>query len=246
MSDPHIATRPGPVAVSLRPERILGSWIALTVVLAVLSSAELLLRRSFQDAFSTSDLFFYLDTEGNLPVWVSCFGLAAIGALAALIARSPRPDRSTTRAWVLVAVGFFVLSIDEMCQYHEHLTEPIWTWLEARNLTMDGYVRNAWVVPVLVLSPIVMAACVPFLRALDAPTRSRLIRAGAVYFSGAVGMDMVSGREFHQAQGFSMTLLALVTVEEVLELLGQGLFLHALAAYLAARRTAVRFEADAT
>ena len=138
------------------------------------------------------------------------------------------------------------MSADEMCQYHEHLTEPLWHWLQAVHLTMGGYLRNAWVLPVLVLLPVAAAAFIPFLRALGERTRFRLIVAAGVYLCGAVGMDMVSGHEYDRAHGFSMALLVLTTIEEVLELLGQGLFLYALLTYLAELQPEVRFGADAT
>jgi hypothetical protein len=232
------------VVLALRPKSVLRWWIVLTVVLAALSTAELFVRRAVQPSFSTSDMFFYLDTEGNLPTWVSSFGLLFDGVLAALIARARRADTTATVYWVLAAVGFSFMSADELCQYHEHLTEPIWTWLQVEHMAASGYLRNAWVVPVLLLLPLAVIAFVPFLRALSTRDRTRFIAAAAVYVFGAVVMDMISGHEYFRAGGFSMTLLALVTIEETSELLGMGLFFYAMLAYLADQHAAVQFRAD--
>ena len=232
------------VVSTLRPRPFLWKWVGATALLAGLSTAEFYVRLEVQGAFSTSDMLFYLDTEGNLPTWVSGAGLAFAGVLAALAARAQRSDGTATVYWALAAFGFVFMSVDELCQYHEHLTEPLWVWLQSKEFTLGGYLRNAWVLPFLVLVPLVALAFVPFLRKLDASHRKRLVVAALVYGFGVLGMDMVSGREFHQASGFSMTLLTLVTIEEVFELLGIGLFLYALLAYLGDQQASVRFGAS--
>jgi hypothetical protein len=229
------------VVLTLRPAPVLKLWVALTLLLAALSTAELFVRRSLQASFSTSEMFFYLDTEGNLPTWFSGYGLAVAGALAALIARSRRSDETPTVYWVLAALGFTFMSADELCQYHEQLTEPVWGWLQDVHFTLQGYLRNAWVLPFLFVMPIVIAAFIPFLRKLGAADRRRLILAAVVYLWGAVGMDMVSGHEYYQAGGFSMALLAEVTIEESCELVGTGLFIYAFLAYLEEQQASVRF-----
>jgi len=214
----------------------------LIVVLTVLSYGEFffhykILRRSF----SGSELIFYLDTEGNLPVWVSCFGLLLAGVLSALIARAPRPDGTKTVYWVLMAAGFTLMSIDEMCQYHEHLTLPIWTWLQSVHMEMGGYLRNAWVIPAFILLPFVLWAFLPFLRALDAGDRNRFIVSGVVYLAGALGFEVISAHEFFLSQGFSLDLVVLGSTEETLELLGTGLFVYALLTYLGKHHPTVQF-----
>ncbi len=234
----------GNVVLTLRPAAVLKAWISLAALLAVLSTGEFFLRRQLQGSFSTSEMYFYLDTEGNISVWVSCFGLLLAGVLAALVARSRRSDGTATTWWVLIAAAFVFMSADELCQYHEHLTEPLWAWLQAEHLGLGGYLRNAWVLPAAIVLALAAAAFVPFLRALDPRDRRRLLLAGLVYFGGAVFMDAVSGQEYFRAGGFSMVLLALVTVEEVLELLGMGLFIYALLAYLARGNASVSITAD--
>jgi hypothetical protein len=221
------------VVVAIRPRVFLKWWIVVLVVLTVLSYGEFFFHyRILRRSFSASELFFYLDTEGNLPVWVSCFGLLLAGVLAAVVARAPRPDGTATIYWILMAAGFSLMSIDEMCQYHEQLTLPIWTWLQARHLEMGGYLRNAWVLPALVLVPCVLAALIPFLRSLGIRERNRFLIAGAVYLGGAIGFEVISGHEFYLSQGLSLESVVLGCTEETVELLGIGLFNYALLAYL--------------
>jgi hypothetical protein len=231
----------GDVLVTLRPARVLKLWVGLSLLLAFLSTAEFFVRRYLQASFNTSDMLFYLDTEGNLPTWVSGYGLAIAGVLAGLIARARRADGTPTIYWVLAAIGFTFMSADELCQYHESLTEPLWGWLQSVHFMLGGYLRNAWVLPFLIVIPVVVVSFIPFLRRLGAVHRRRLILAAVVYLWGAVGMDMVSGHEYYEAGGFSMRLLTEVTIEETCELLGMGLFIYAFLGYLAEGERSVRF-----
>lgn len=233
MAAPSAKSSRAKVVVAIRPRVFLRWWIYVLVVLTVLSYGEFLFHyRILRKPFSASELLFYLDTEGNLPVWVSCVGLLLAGVLAGIVARARRPDGTATIYWVLMAIGFSLMSIDEMCQYHEQLTLPIWTWLQAEHLEMGGYLRNAWVVPAFVLVPCVVAALVPFLRSLGVRERNRFLVAGVVYLAGAVGFEVISGREFYLSQGLSLDLVVLGCTEETVELLGIGLFNYALLAYL--------------
>ena len=226
----HARTR---VTIAIRPRVFLRRWVYLLVVLTVLSYGEFFFHYSIlKRPFSASELFFYLDTEGNLPVWFSCFGLLLAGVLSALVARAPRSDGTATVYWALMAVGFTIMSTDEMCQYHEQLTLPIWTWLQAKHLEMGGYLRNAWVLPALIFVPSVVAAFVPFLRALGTRARTRLLIAGVIYVVGAVGFEMIAGHEYYLSEGLSLSLVVLGSTEETLELLGIGLFNYALLVYL--------------
>ena len=153
MSDRYRSEARGNVVLTLRPAAVLKWWIGLTALLAALSTGEFFLRRSLQRSFSTSEMYFYLDTEGNITVWVACFGLLLAGVLAALVARSRRSDGTAMVWWVLIAAAFVFMSADELCQYHEHLTEPLWAWLRSRDLGMGGFLRNAWVLPAAMKPP---------------------------------------------------------------------------------------------
>jgi hypothetical protein len=245
MSEHKRQVAPMQIAVMARPRSVLRWWIALTVILACLSTAEFFIRWHFQESFSSSEMLFYLDSEGNLPTWVQAGGLLLNGILAALIARVRRSDGTATVYWVLAAVGFTYMSADELCQYHERLTEPIWTWLQAEHVTMGGYLRNAWVVPALLLLPVVVFILLPFLRALSAGNRRRFVTAAIVYLFGAVVMDMISARSFFEAgDAFSMPYLVEGTIEESMESVGMGLFLYAFLVYLGEQKVALQFRQD--
>lgn len=233
------------VVLTIAPRAVLRAWILLTAVLLALSSGEFFLRyRILGHTFDTSELLFYLDTEGNFPVWVASLGLFCAGALAALAAAGRRPDRTERGHWIVVALGLTLMSVDELAQYHEHLTEPVANWLAAAGFGSGGLLTNAWIVPAALLLPLVAVFFVPFLRELERDTRRRLLLAALVFLAGAMGMDAVSGREFDRSGGFSVLLVVLASIEEVLELLGTGLLLWALLGYLAQERAALHFTAD--
>jgi hypothetical protein len=213
------------------------------VVLLALSAGEFAVRIwVIQSDFDTTQMLFYLDTEGTLPTWVSCFGLLFAGVLAWLITFSRRTDATSKLHWSLLGAGFTWMSIDEMCQYHEQLTEPLWNWLQSEGLGLQGYLRNAWVLPAALVLPVALMILVPFLRALDARVRRLFLVAGTVYLTGAMGLEVIYAHAFFLSEGYlTPLLLVLGTAKELLEIIGTGLFIHALLTYLEQQRLAFQF-----
>lgn len=157
-----------------------------------------------------------LSYESNLPTWFSSSLLLACGVAAGVIAAA-RP--AWHRHWWAMAAIATYISIDEASELHEHL---------GGHIGAGGVLYYDWVIPAAAILLVLVAAFVPFIRALAPATRMRLVIAGAVYVGGALLMELPLGwwAEQHGTDGLGYALID--WVEETLEMLGTSFALVAL------------------
>lgn len=118
------------------------------------------------------------------------------------------------------------LACDELFKWHERSVEPLREWLK-----LDGFLLYAWVLPALLVTAVVGLLYARFLFHLPPVTRWRFLLAGTLFVGGAVGMEMVGGK-VHEMAGYGTPAYAFVShVEEVMEMSGVIVFVHALLAY---------------
>jgi hypothetical protein len=168
--------------------------------------------------------FFLLDGEANLPTFFSTLMFLEAAVLLAVIAANARAvnDRFWMH-WTLLCVLFFLMAVDEAAQVHEKVTEPL------RNLLgLSGLLTNAWVLPAFVFVLVAMIFFWRFVFSLERRLSILFIAAAALYLSGVMGVEMISGY-FKSAHGFSsLSFILSTTLEETLEMLGAALFIYAL------------------
>lgn len=154
-----------------------------------------------------------LDEENNLPTWFSSFLLMNAAGLLYLVRQSTDAWRGH---WTVLAVGFFLMSVDEVAGVHETLntaTHTLWAW------------------PALVLLGVLGLWFVPFIRALSRSTMVQFVLAGLVFVGGAIGMEIVGDPMDADTLVYNMTVL----VEEGMEMMGVLIFAHALILFLQAQ-----------
>jgi hypothetical protein len=171
---------------------------------------------------------FHMDWERNLPTFAATLLLLSCGILTALQPVLRGGDRPGDDAWRTLAVLFVLLSVDEAFQLHE----PIGIAVKAR-FDADWIPMFAWVLPYGALLLVLAAVFLPWFLRLDRPSKMRFAIAAALYVSGALGMELVSSAYFEsldpgRATFRTLTGCLLSTVEESLEFIGTGVFLHAL------------------
>lgn len=157
-----------------------------------------------------------LGTEEGPGTWVA--GLlhvlcALLAGVAALIARSTRSRWE--RSWWLLAATFVLLSLDEVAAMHDRFTS------ELSDLAggTSGLFFYAWVVPALALGAVFLLVQIPFLRHLGRTGRN-LVLAGAIFVTGAAGLEMVEGVLATSGDEETVGNELLVMTEELLELGG--------------------------
>lgn len=182
---------------------------------------ELVHTRSHRPAVESLVELLSLSYEANLPTWYASSLLFAcgllLGAIAVDVAARGGPRRGH---WLGLAVGFFVMSLDEAIEIHEHLGGLFGT---------GGPLYFDWIIPALVVVAGLTVLYGPFLAELPPRRRRRFVIAGAVYLGGAIGGELPLGWWTEHAGTDNPTYAMIDWVEETLELAGASLFLVALA-----------------
>lgn len=160
-------------------------------------------------------------SERNVPTAWSALLLLSCAVAAALLAVRGRGSAVPGSGWVLVAVTCAFLALDETFELHERLGG-------LGTAVADDRLHFTWVVPGAALACVVGLVLLRRLRAQPAQVRRQLVVAGAVYLTGALVLETVSGQvlRLHGGGGKAYTLVS--SVEEGLEMAGASLLLAAL------------------
>ena len=176
---------------------------------------------------------FDLNGEGNLPVWYqSLIMLLSAGLLAAIGRAQQQASEPFARHWIVLALIFLCLSLDETAQIHE-IADVI---LRVNFGTLHPYLYFGWVLLAVPAAVLLFLWSARFLRYLPRRTAVLFVLAGALYVVGAAGLEMVEGRHvtlygYREKWGFAVW----VAIEETLEMIGVAVFFYALLDYVARR-----------
>jgi hypothetical protein len=164
-----------------------------------------------------------VDMESSYYTWLSTCALFVTAFMAFRRADYIGKGGPYFRQWVGVGVLFVYLSADEAQSIHEKLGS-----LGAMMVNPTGYFFLSWTVPGMILVAIVSLALISMVIALPPYARWMSIASGAVFLSGAVGLEMIGGN-LMEIYGFDSVPYALETsAEEALEGLGVLMFLWTL------------------
>ena len=185
---------------------------------------------------------FNVDGEQNFPALYSCLALLFCSILLAMITyeKKVRGDRYV-RYWGALAIIFLYLSLDEILSLHDRTIEPL------RNaLQTGGLFYFAWVIPASVLVLVLLLVFLRFLAHLPTETRNLFLIAGTVYLGGALGTEMVNGyyAELHGIE--NVIYVMLITIEELLEMLGVIVFIYALFSYISKYMKGINLQVSAS
>jgi hypothetical protein len=160
-----------------------------------------------------------LSYEHNVPTWFASSLLLVCALAAGAIAREAASWR---RHWWGITVLLGYASLDEAMGIHEHL---------GGHLDTGGVLFFDWVIPAVGILVVLGLVYLPFVRALAASTRWRLVVAAAIFVGGAVAMELPLGWWAERAGPDSLGYGLIDWVEETLELVGASLALVALVAH---------------
>ena len=172
---------------------------------------------------------FSLDGEGNIPTWFSSVILLAASALLGVIARSRMNsrDRFATH-WVLLALVFLYISVDETARIHEMLNTPVSAMVDT-----GGFLSFAWVLFGALFVAVMAVIYFRFLVSLPGSTRNAFLIAGTIFVVGAIGFESLSAYFYSQSGYRDARYLLASNVEEIMEMTGVVIFLYALLRYIA-------------
>lgn len=181
-------------------------------------------------------MLFDLGVEHSVPTYYQVIALLLAGLMLLAISRIPRrAGEPAQRAWLGLAIIFFALSMDELCQMHETIG-----YFVEKAVHPHGFFRFGWVVPGMAFAAVFGAVYLRFLFQLPLQTRLRFIVAGMIYVGGAVGLEMVGGKYADKHGEENLTYHLLSDAEETCEMLGIGLFIFVLTTHLAQKQCETR------
>ena len=174
-----------------------------------------------------------MDRELNLPTLFSSGLLLMAALLMRRLGHNSNPDAGDD--WRLLSKIFIFLALDEALQIHEILIIP------GLRHQVHPALASTWVIPYTALALVMLWRFRGFLGSIPRATAARLLRSGAVYIGGAIGMEMVGSFAVRSSliRLHSPWYGAITGLEEALELLGIILLIDALLRALLNQRNSI-------
>jgi hypothetical protein len=180
---------------------------------------------------------FYFDAEANFPSSYSAFIILLAAILLWRIGNLPlEQQQKHSLHWKFLSLVFIFLAMDEFASLHEDLIEPVRAMVNNSVLKSD-YLYFAWLIPYIFLALLLGIVFLKFLFKLPVRTRILFIFSAALYLSGAVVMEMIGGKYWAEqnwapnGKDVDIRYALIITVEELLEMLGMATFVYALLSY---------------
>jgi len=176
--------------------------------------------------FGLVELFDFRE-EKNIPTLYSSLQLITASSLLAIIAYKHRSIGEKYFPWFVLSMIFLYLAVDETAQIHEQLYAPMHAAFD-----LTGLLYFAWFIPYGIAVLIFVLAYSRFLFRLPRRIAWLFIASGAVYVTGAIGLEMLGGRHYELHGRHNVVYSIISTCEELLEQLGIALFIYVLLTYI--------------
>jgi hypothetical protein len=173
---------------------------------------------------------FDMGVEANLPTFFSTLQLLVVCVVLAVIGLLRRRQHERhAREWLLLALMFLLLAVDESSEIHEMTVRP---FREFAPWLATGLLYWAWVLPAAMLVVYVAWRFAGFVfDYLPADTRRHTVIGAALFVGGAIGIEMPEARYVQQHGLDNFTYSMFVMVEEALEMTGVLVFLTGILKY---------------
>lgn len=217
--------------ISLSQRTIVRVLVATTFFLLVASIAGQSAKHvlGYDEAYGIIRLF-NVDSEGNIPTFFSSFLLLFSSLLLAVISTLKRKESDTRwNQWAILSCALLYMAVDEASGIHELLYRPA-DWLLGQRLSRIIYFT--WAIFGIAFVLIFTLSYLKFFFSLPLQTQKQFFLAASVFFSGALGMELVGGffGGSHGIQNLQYAMLS--TIEEGLEMTGVILLINALLNYI--------------
>ncbi len=217
-------------AVNLRPSYLTGALFIIISFLLILDLSVLYLTKiaNVPESGISKMLIKYFDfrQEGNIPTLFSSIQLFISSILLYVIYVL---ETHTNKCWLILSLLMLFLGIDEVVQIHEGLT----TVLRSFNVNdLQGFAKYQWVIPYTLLALFVGVYFFRFLMQINPYTRNLMILSGGIFVGAALGFEILEGWYDSNFTSHDLNYEIMVTVEELLEMVGIAIFIYALTDYL--------------
>jgi hypothetical protein len=173
---------------------------------------------------------FDLNAEQSVSTFFAAAQLMFAGLLLAVISViKKRSGARYANQWVVLALAFVYMAVDEAAGIHEWLAYPVQDLLGNH---ASGLLYFAWVVPGMIVTGAFALWFLRFYLHLPVATRVPVLLAASLFIGGALGVELVEGRHVDMHGSDNLTFAMIVMVEEACELAGITLFIDALLEYI--------------
>jgi len=170
---------------------------------------------------------FNFTLENNIPTLYSSVALIMSSFLLAVIAIGHIRQNEPYIAWFGLSIIFLFLSVDETASIHEKLIDPV-----RDSLDLSGLLYYSWVIPYDIALIALVVLYTRFLLRLGKNIRILFIVSGAIFITGAIGLELLGGLQ-HDLHGvYNIKYQLISTCEELFEMLGVMIFIYALLSYI--------------
>ena len=181
---------------------------------------------------------FDLGHEPSIPAYFSALLLLTSAVVLFFLARMD-PEHQRRRNWAFLSLIMLILSVDEAVMFHEMGDAAM------RMTPLGDWLYFAWVIPGATVALAVAIINARFLWRLPTRTGQLMVLSGAVFVGGAIGMEMVASAIFSMAEDeiaaqATLSHILSQSIEELLEMLGTGIFLFSLFDYIEASGLRIR------
>lgn len=171
---------------------------------------------------------FFLDYEGNIPTYINALLLFIPSILLAGIGGWKNTVKDKFRIhWNVLSIIFFLLSVDEVASLHEKLIKPMRAIVGA-----EGIFYFTWIIPGMILVGLFGLTFLMFFLHLDKKFKLLFFFSLAVYISGVIGGEMVSGYFAANLGLKNYTYAIVASLEESVEMFGCSLIIYSLLEYI--------------
>jgi hypothetical protein len=221
--------------ITLKPKRIAMVFLSVALIMVIGHIGGRISDHFYGRTFGF--YFFDLNREDSIPTFVSSAGLGICSLLLFVVAYIVKRNRSSDFLyWIVLAVIFLYMAIDETVRIHEKLGGPLRGVYDPQ-----GLYDMVWLIPYGILVLLVGVFYLRFVLRLPRETRMLFIVSGLVYLTGVAGFEYLGGRQdaLHGVGNFAYQ--AYIVLEEGLELLGMGLFMYSILNHISIQYGPVRF-----
>lgn len=237
--DPHPSLQTEPEAIGLLqkkeftvlPKHVFSSLCSIIMLLVLISVVICFISYGLNYNSRIQEILislFYLDKEYNIPTYFASLLLLITSiVLAYIFIQNQLRNTSHRYYWAILSFIFLLMSMDEYMGLHERLIDPLRAYLDP-----GKWLYFTWVVPAAVAVLITGLFFLRFFFNLRSRIRKMFFIAGALYISGALGVEMLGGYVTHVYGQRSLHYPMTVNLEEFMEMFAIAYFIYALLIYL--------------
>lgn len=222
------------VRIPLRSSVVLPVVVVVAVVLTVVSVASGLWEAVTGSVPSTL-AFRLMNTDEEQSVGTLWSVAQMLVLVLLLLDVASRAARRWRRYWQAAAAGVVLLALDEFCRIHENLIPVMQRVLDSDSRPIF---THGWVLVGAVAVVGALVVFLPFLRHLDATVRRRVLLGAGVFLAGALVVELLGGLLRPDVGTATVGYVLISRFEELLEMVGMGIAVWAVAVHQTALRTA--------